>query len=150
MGVWIDHCLHHEESFTDKRHNTIIVAPCHQHFIKNKTLTRYKWAQHMSWFQQTVNSALSLPRTTAKQAKSRTHQTAFKVHQHLGSETDPRRCMLQVKKDLLILRMKRKNVYQDWCEWILSWTCTEDCRPNSSKTRHKPHCDADIHRASCG
>ena len=35
--LWSDHCLHHEESFTDKRHNTIIVAPGHQDFIKNKT-----------------------------------------------------------------------------------------------------------------
>ena len=37
MGVWSYHCLHHEESFTDKRHNTIIVAPEHRDFIKNKT-----------------------------------------------------------------------------------------------------------------
>ena len=31
------HCLHHAESFTDKRHYTIIVAPGHRDFIKNKT-----------------------------------------------------------------------------------------------------------------
>ena len=27
VGAWSDNCLHHEESFTDKRHHTIIVAP---------------------------------------------------------------------------------------------------------------------------
>ena len=37
MEAWSDHCLHQEESFTDKRHNTIIVAPGHRDFIKNKT-----------------------------------------------------------------------------------------------------------------
>ena len=37
MEVWSDHCLHHEESFTDKRHYTIIVAPGHRDFIKNMT-----------------------------------------------------------------------------------------------------------------
>ena len=36
MGVWSDHCFHHEESFTDKRDNTIIVARGHRDF-KNKT-----------------------------------------------------------------------------------------------------------------
>ena len=35
VGVWSYLCLHHEESFTDKRHNTIIVAPGHLDFIKN-------------------------------------------------------------------------------------------------------------------
>ena len=35
---WSDHCLHHEESFTDKGHSTIAVAPGHRDFIKNKTL----------------------------------------------------------------------------------------------------------------
>ena len=33
--MWSDHRLHHEESFTDKRHFTIIVAPGHWDFIKN-------------------------------------------------------------------------------------------------------------------
>ena len=37
VGVWSYHCLHHEESFTDKRHNTIIVAPGHRDFIKSLT-----------------------------------------------------------------------------------------------------------------
>ena len=37
VGVWSDHCWHHEESFTDKRRNTIIVAPGHRDFIQNKT-----------------------------------------------------------------------------------------------------------------
>ena len=37
VGVWSDYCLHNEKSFTDKRHNTIIVAPGHRDFIKNKT-----------------------------------------------------------------------------------------------------------------
>ena len=37
VGVWSYHWLHHEESFTDERHNTIIVAPGHRDFIKNKT-----------------------------------------------------------------------------------------------------------------
>ena len=37
MGVWSDHCLHNEESFTDKRHHTIIVAPGHRDFIMNLT-----------------------------------------------------------------------------------------------------------------
>ena len=32
-----DHCLHHEESSTDKRHYTIIVAPGHRDSIKNVT-----------------------------------------------------------------------------------------------------------------
>ena len=35
VEVWSDHCLHHEESFTDKRHYIIIVAPKHRDFIKN-------------------------------------------------------------------------------------------------------------------
>ena len=42
VGVWSDHCLHHEESFTDKRHNTIIVARGHRDFIKNKTTDALK------------------------------------------------------------------------------------------------------------
>ena len=37
MGAWGDHCLHHEESVTDKRHCTTIVAPGHRDFIKNLT-----------------------------------------------------------------------------------------------------------------
>ena len=37
MGAWSDYCLHHEEPFTDKRHNTIIVAPGHRDSIKNVT-----------------------------------------------------------------------------------------------------------------
>ena len=37
VGVWSYHCFHHEESFTDKRHNTIIVVLGHLDFIKNKT-----------------------------------------------------------------------------------------------------------------
>ena len=37
VGEWSDHCLHHEESFTDKRHDTIIVAPGHRDLIKNVT-----------------------------------------------------------------------------------------------------------------
>ena len=37
VGVWSDHCLHHEESFTDKRRNTIIVARGLRDFIKNVT-----------------------------------------------------------------------------------------------------------------
>ena len=37
VGAWSYHCFHHEESFTDKRHNTIIVAPGHRDSIKNKT-----------------------------------------------------------------------------------------------------------------
>ena len=37
VGAWSDHCLHHEESFTDRRHNTIIVAPGHRESIKDVT-----------------------------------------------------------------------------------------------------------------
>ena len=37
VRVWSDHCLHLEESCTDKRHCAIIVAPGHWDFIKNMT-----------------------------------------------------------------------------------------------------------------
>ena len=39
VGVWSGHCLHHEESFTDKRHKTIIVAPGHRDFIDGSFAT---------------------------------------------------------------------------------------------------------------
>ena len=40
VGERSDHCLHHEESFTDKRHNTIIVAPGHRETSRTRPLTR--------------------------------------------------------------------------------------------------------------
>ena len=35
--AWSDHRLHTERAYTDKRHDTFIVAPRHQDFIKNVT-----------------------------------------------------------------------------------------------------------------
>ena len=57
VGAWSDRCLLHEESFTDKRHNT----------IKNKITD----ALQLSWFQQTVVSPL--PKEGEIQGQIRQH-----------------------------------------------------------------------------
>ena len=60
MGVWSYKCLRHEESFTDKRHSTIIVAPGHRDFIKNKTTDALQ-----------MDTALIMVPADGSQAKSR-------------------------------------------------------------------------------
>ena len=51
VGAWRDYCLHHE-SFTDKRHDTIIVAPRHRDFIKNKNTDAFTSEADPHWQEQ--------------------------------------------------------------------------------------------------
>ena len=49
VGVWSDHRLHHEESFTVKRHSPIIVAPGHRDFIQNMTTDALQISTARRW-----------------------------------------------------------------------------------------------------
>ena len=91
VGVWSDHCLHHEESFTDKRHYTIIVAPGHRDFIKNMTTDALQMGTALIMVPADGSVATAIAKDNHKTGEIQKNQTAFENDQHLGSETDPPR-----------------------------------------------------------
>ena len=99
VGAWSDHCLLHEESFTDKRHNT----------IKNKITDALQMGTALIMVPADGSFATAIAKDKHKEGEIQgTDQAAFEVDQHLGSETHPhlreqdrvRRCRLYARKVL--------------------------------------------------
>ena len=83
VGVWSDHCLNHEESFADKRHYTIIVAPGHQDYIKNMTTDALRMGTSLIMVPANGNFATAISKDNHKAGEIQKNQTAFEVDQHL-------------------------------------------------------------------
>ena len=136
VGVGSYHCFHHEESFTDKRHNTIIVVPGHRDFIKNKITDPLQMGTAFVIVPAKGSFATALAKDNHKEG-----EIQGQIRQFLSSINTVREGQTRIGVKRIEQVGRKKGI----------------------QARHKPHCGAEMpkitgmrqdpaanHRASCG